>query len=67
MKLCYFYALKALWDCQGKIKMYYGMSRVKKQLSGKRSIGDAVTREEMLLYFNHYALYENYWVTKSVS
>ena len=32
------YTLKALWDGQGKIKMYYGMSRVKKQLSGKRSI-----------------------------
>ena len=28
--------LKALWDGQGKSKskMYYGMSRVKKQLSG---------------------------------
>ena len=38
MKLYYFYALKAPWDGQGKIKMYYGMSRVKKQLSGKRSI-----------------------------
>ena len=30
-----FYTLKALWDGLGKIKMYYGMSRVKKQLSGK--------------------------------
>ena len=38
MKLYYFYTSKALWDSQGKIKMYYGMSRVKKQLSGKRSI-----------------------------
>ena len=38
MKLYYFYTLKALWDGQGKIKMYYGMSMVKKQLSGKRSI-----------------------------
>ena len=38
IKLYYFHALKALWDGQGKIKMYYGMSRVKKQLSGKRSI-----------------------------
>ena len=37
MKVYYFYNLKALWDGQGKIKMYYGMSRVKKQLSGKRS------------------------------
>ena len=35
----YFYTLKALWDGQGNIKMYYGMSRVKKQLSGKRSTG----------------------------
>ena len=35
MKLYY---LKALWDGQGKIKMYYEMSRVKKQLSGKKSI-----------------------------
>ena len=36
MKLYYFYTLKALWDGQGKIKMYYEMSRVKKHLSGKR-------------------------------
>ena len=38
MKLYYFYTLKALWDGQGKIKISYGMSRVKKQLSRKRSI-----------------------------
>ena len=38
MKLYYFYTLNALWDGQGKIKMYYEMSRVKRQLSGKRSI-----------------------------
>ena len=38
MKLYYFYTLKTLWDGQGKIKMYYGMSMVRKQLSGKRSI-----------------------------
>ena len=38
MKLYYFYNLKALWDSQGKIKMYYGISRVKKQQLGKRSI-----------------------------
>ena len=38
MKLYYFYTLKALWNDQGKIKMYYGMSRAKKQLSVKRSI-----------------------------
>ena len=36
MKLYYFYTLKGLWDGQGKIKMYYGMSTVKKQLSGKK-------------------------------
>ena len=30
MKLNYFYTSKALWDGQGKIKMYYGMPRVKK-------------------------------------
>ena len=38
MKLYYFYTLKALWDGQGKIKIHYGMCKVKKQLSGKRSI-----------------------------
>ena len=30
--------LKTLWDGQGKIKMHYWMSKVKKQLSGKKSI-----------------------------
>ena len=35
MKLYYFYTLKALWDGQGKIKISYGVPRVKKQLSGK--------------------------------
>ena len=29
MKLYYFHTLKVLWDGQGKIRMYYGMSRVK--------------------------------------
>ena len=38
IKLDYFHILKALWDGRGKIKMYYGMFRVKKQLSGKKSI-----------------------------
>ena len=38
MKLYYFHTLKELWDGQGKIKMHYGMPRVKKQLSEKRSI-----------------------------
>ena len=36
--LYYFHTLKALWDVQGKIKIYYRMSRLKKQLSRKRSI-----------------------------
>ena len=35
MKLYYFYTLKALWGGQGKIKMHYGMSKVRKQLSEK--------------------------------
>ena len=30
IKLYYFYILKAVWDGKGKIKIYYGMSRVKK-------------------------------------
>ena len=38
MKVYYFHTLKVLWDSKDEIKMYYGMSRVKKQLSGKRSI-----------------------------
>ena len=38
MKLYYFYTLKVLWDGHGKIKMQFWMSRVKMQLSGKRSI-----------------------------
>ena len=38
MKLYYFYTLKALWDGQGKIKMYYGMARAKRQLLRKRPI-----------------------------
>ena len=42
MKLYYFYTLKALSDGQGKIKMYNGMSRAKKQLSRKRSISNKV-------------------------
>ena len=37
IKLYYLHTLKALWDGQGKVKVYYGMSRVKKQLSGKNS------------------------------
>ena len=38
IRLYYCHTLKALWDGQGKIKMYYGMLRVKKQLSGKSSV-----------------------------
>ena len=38
MKLYHFYTLKALWEGQGKIKMYYDMPRVKKQLSRKKII-----------------------------
>ena len=38
VKRYYFHALKALWDSQNKIKIYYGMPRDKKQLSGKRFI-----------------------------
>ena len=48
MKLCYFHALKALWHDQGKIKMYHGMSRVTKQLSGKKSI---TTLVKQWIYF----------------
>ena len=50
MKLYYFYTLKALWDGQGKIKMYYGMPRVKKQLSGRRPI-PTVTPIEIWRHF----------------
>ena len=35
IKLYYFHVLKALWEDQDKIRMYYGMSRFEKQLSGK--------------------------------
>ena len=38
IKRYYFHTLKVLWEGQGQVKMYYGMSRVKKQLSGKGSI-----------------------------
>ena len=38
MKLYYFHTIKALRYGQDKIKMYYGTSWVKKQLSGKRSV-----------------------------
>ena len=48
IKLYYFYTLKALWDGQGKIKMYYGKSRIKKQLSGKRSILSTSNKEKII-------------------
>ena len=38
IKLYHFQTLKALWDGQGNIKVYYGTPRVKKKLSGKRYI-----------------------------
>ena len=38
MKFYYFHTVKAVWDGQGKSKVYYMVSSVKKQLSGKRSI-----------------------------
>ena len=47
IKLYYFYALIALWDGQAKIKMYCRISRVKKQLSGKRSIKRFNVRERV--------------------
>ena len=37
-KIMKLYYLRALWDGQGKIKMYFRMFRVQKQVSGKRSI-----------------------------
>ena len=38
MKRYYFFYFKSTVGGQGKIKMFYGMSSVQKQLSGKRSI-----------------------------
>ena len=38
MKFYFFHTVKTVWDSQGKSKMYYTVSSVKKQLSGKRSI-----------------------------
>ena len=46
MKLYYFYTSKVLWDGQGKIKMYYGMSSVEKKY-----------REKVLLYLSPGLLY----------
>ena len=51
MKLYYFYTLKVLSDGQGKIKVYYGMPRVKTQLSGKRSISLAYQNKKQTQVF----------------
>ena len=48
MKRYYFYTLKALWDGQGKIKMYYEMSRVKNQPAGKRSASNRILRDKIV-------------------
>ena len=50
MKIYYFHALKALWDGQGKIKMHYGMSRVKAAIR-ERSINKTYQQLEGLLVF----------------
>ena len=49
IKLYYFHTLKAVWDGQGKIQMYYGMYRVKKQLSGKGLFGYSSTENMFIL------------------
>ena len=46
MKLYYFCTFKALQDDQGKIRMHYGMSRIKTQLSGQQSIG--ITSQDLI-------------------
>ena len=59
MKLYYVYTLKALWDSKGKIRMYYGMSRVKKQQgkkSGKRSIAIMRSASCYISYLLEYSL-----------
>ena len=65
MKLYYFYTLKALWDGQGKIKMYYGMSRVKKQLSWKRSITNKLLRKSVLVRKSLFHLFLHWFLTLS--
>ena len=69
VKLYYFYTLKSLWDGQGKIKMYYGMPRVKKQGVGKKVycelvcyiqfIIDMAFIEKLKLGFNHHFYLNN--------
>ena len=48
MNLYYFYTVKALWDGQGKIKMHYGMSRVRR-LERVQTFqeGDSSNRQKM--------------------
>ena len=65
MKLYYFYTLKALWYGQGKIKMYYGMSRVKKQLSGKRSITSKLLRKPVSVTKSLFPLFLHWFLTLS--
>ena len=42
IKRYYFHNFKALWDGKSKTKMYYGIFRIKKQLSGKKSVAFTV-------------------------
>ena len=52
MKIYLFYTLKAVWDNQGKIKMYYGMPNVIKATIGKKCllrIKQEVINDVMLL------------------
>ena len=51
IKHYYFHTLKALWNGQGKIKMYYEMSRVKKQLSGIRSIINTLAVNQVVFFY----------------
>ena len=53
------YTLKALWDGQGKIKMYYVMSKVENLLSEKRSVFDfeqVITSWELCSKIKHLLL-----------
>ena len=46
VKLYYFYILKALWDGQSKIEMYYGMSRLKAAIGNKLNNGFSKDRSQ---------------------
>ena len=63
MKFYYLCTLKVLWDSQGKSKMYYGMSRVKKQLLRKRSIASCLP--VTLLKVNGYGVSATTIITES--